>query len=61
MKDMRQKLFRVFKDVKAGLSDGSREEEKNKMGDGGRDPKLQSSLAVPLMLDVRGHPMGNHR
>ena len=61
MKDARQKLLRVFKEVKAGLSDGGRVEEQSELGEGGWDPTLQSSMAVPLMLDVRGLPMGNHR
>lgn len=61
MKGVRQKLLRIFKNVKAGLTGGSRVEKKSDMGDGGRDTMLQSSMAVPLMLAVRGHPMGNHR
>lgn len=53
MEDVGQKLLRIFKDLKAGLSGGSGVEEKqSEMGDGGRDPIPQSSTAVPLTLEV---------
>lgn len=61
MTGVRQKLLRIFKNVKAGLTDGSRVGEKSDMGDGGWDTMLQSSMAVPLLLAARGHPVGNHR
>ena len=62
MKGLGQPLLRIFKDLKEALSDGSRvEEKKSKIGDGGWDPILQSSMAVPTTFDVRGYPLGNHR